>query len=316
MLRYIREYRFYITLFLFILIPVMLIDTNNRAARDRRFYDRAIIAATSPIQTLISWSLEKVSSGFQNYLFLLHTRSENSLLLEENRKLLNQIASLRETQQENLRLRKLLQFQESLSIQSTVARVIARDVSTEFRAIRINRGDADGLRKNMAVITNEGVVGRILRTTPHTADIATIMDSNSAVDSIDERSRARGVIEGISDDSCQLKFVLRTDDIQPNDLMVSSGLGGIFPKGIPVGVVAKVNRKPFGITQEVEIKPSVDFSKLEEVLVVTHIGGADPLFNELTDFIRAAEAPAPASAPLPLVSPQPHPVEPKGAEPQ
>jgi rod shape-determining protein MreC len=200
--------------------------------------------------------------------------------VETNRKLLNEIASLRETQQENLRLRKLLHFEERVAQQSVVARVIARDISTEFRAIRINRGESSGLRKNMAVVTNEGVVGRILRTTPATSDVVTVMDSNSAVDAIDDRSRARGVVEGMTDETCQLRFVLRTDDIQPGDVMVSSGLGGIFPKGVPVGSVSKVNRKPFGITQDVEIKPSVDFSKLEEVLVVTT--APEALFGDAT----------------------------------
>jgi rod shape-determining protein MreC len=276
MFKYIKEYRFYIMLFMFVLIPVMLIDTASRAPRDRRFYDRAIVGLTSPIQTMISWSLEHMASGFQNYLYLFRTRQDNLTLLDENRKLLNEIASLRETQQENLRLRKLLHFEEKLNFQSIVARVIAKDVSTEFRAIRINRGENAGLKKNMAVVTNEGVVGRILRTTPSTSDVVTIMDSNSAVDSIDERSRARGVVEGMTDETCQLRYVLRTDDIQPGDVMISSGLGGIIPKGIPVGIVSKANRKAFGITQDVEIKPSVDLAKLEEVLVIT-ASGSEPL---------------------------------------
>jgi rod shape-determining protein MreC len=276
MFKYIKEYRFYIILFMFVLIPVMLIDTSTRAPRDRRFYDRAIVAITSPVQTVISWSLEHMASGFQNYLYLITTRQDNLTLEEENRKLLNEIASLRETQQENLRLRKLLHFEEKLNFQSTVARVIAKDVSTEFRAIRLNRGDNAGLKKNMAVVTNEGVIGRVLRTTATTADVVTIMDSNSAVDAVDERSRARGVVEGLTDEMAQLRYVLRTDDIQPGDVMISSGLGGIFPKGVPVGVVSKVNRKTFGITQEVEIKPSVDFTKVEEVLVIT-ASGSEPV---------------------------------------
>ncbi|MGK5083346.1 rod shape-determining protein MreC [Bdellovibrionota bacterium FG-1] len=296
MFKYIREYRFYIILFMFVLIPVMLIDTTTRAPRDRRFYDRAVVAFTAPVQIIISWSLDHLASSFQNYLYLLRTRQENLGLLDENRKLLNEIASLRETQQENLRLRKLLSFEEKIQIHTVVTRVIARDVSTEFRAIRINRGENAGLRKNMAVVTNEGVIGRILRTTATTADVVTIMDSNSAIDAIDERSRARGVVEGMTDDNCQLRFVLRTDDIQPGDVMVSSGLGGTFPKGVPVGVVSKVNRKPFGITQDVEIKPSVDFSKLEEVLVITGTNTNDPLFNELTELLQGPAGSAGSTA--------------------
>ena len=271
MLRYLKEYRFYITLFFFLLIPILSIDTATRSPRDYRLYDRVILGISAPIQSVISWGLDQLTYGFQNYGYLVHTRQENLALLDENRKLLNQIASLRETQQENLRLRKLLSFEEKHQLQSIVARVIAKDVSTEFRAIRINRGEDSGVRRNMAVLTNEGVVGRILRTTASTADVVTMLDLQSAIDGVNERSRARGVIEGLTDESCQMRFTIRTDDIQPGDMLISSGLGGIFPKGIPIGAVSKVNRKPFGITQDVEVKPVVDFSKLEEVLVVTNL---------------------------------------------
>ena len=270
MLKYIREYRFYIILFGFVLIPVIAIDTSTRAPRDYRFYDRVIIGITSPVQALISWTLDQFASGFHNYVYLWHTRQENLALLDENRKLQNSIASLRETQQENIRLRKLLRFQETFKLETVLARVVAKDVSTEFRAIRVNRGESAGIRRNMAVLTNEGIVGRVLRTTANSADIVTVVDLLSAIDAINERSRARGVVEGLTEDSCQLRYVLRTDDIQPGDILISSGLGGVFPKGVPIGAVARVNRKSFGITQEVEVRPSVDFNRLEEVLIVTH----------------------------------------------
>jgi rod shape-determining protein MreC len=268
MIKYLKQYRFYIALFMFILIPVIAIDTSTRAPRDYRFYDRVIIGVTSPIQTMVSWSLEQVASIFENYIYLWHTHQDNLALLDENRKLLNSIANLREIQQENVRLKKLLHFEEKFSLQSVVARVISKDVSTEFRSIRLNRGENSGIKRNMAVLTEEGIVGRVFRTTQNTSDVVTLLDSYSAVDAIVERSRARGVVEGLTDDLCQLKYALRTDDIQPGDILISSGLGGIFPKGVTVGMVSKVNRKPYGISQEVEVRPSVDFSKLEEVLVV------------------------------------------------
>jgi rod shape-determining protein MreC len=268
MFKYLREYRFQITLFLFVLLPIIAIDTSTRAPREYRFYDRWIISLTSPVQAAIQWTLDRGVSAFENYIFLRGTRRENLLLLDENRKLLNEIASLRETQQENARLRQLLTFQEKSELQTVVARVIGRDVSTEYRALRLNRGENSGIQKDMAVVTSEGVVGRVLRTTADTADVVTVVDTLSAVDAIDERSRARGIVEGLSDDLCQLRFALRTDDIAPNDVLISSGLGGIFPKGIPVGIVSKVTKQPYGITQDVEVRPAVDFSKLEEVLVI------------------------------------------------
>jgi len=271
MLRYIREYRFYITLFILLLIPVAAIDTASRAPRDYRAIDRVIIGLTGPIQAAISWTLEKSVSSVQNYLYLFNTRQENRELLETNRRLLTTIASLREAQEENLRLKRLLNFQEKNRLETFMARVIARDVSPEFRSIRINRGEDHGIRKDMAVLTNEGIVGRVFRTTPTTADVVTLLDLQSAVDAIVERSRARGIIEGLTEEVCQLKYALRTDDIEPGDLLVTGGLGGIFPKGIPIGTVSKVNRKPFGISQEVEVRPAVDFSKLEEVIIVKKI---------------------------------------------
>jgi rod shape-determining protein MreC len=269
MLKYLREYRFYVTLFLFLLVPLIAIDTTSRAPAQYRFFDKVILTVTSPIQGVVTWSLDRLVGVYQNYLYLLDTREENRELLAENRKLLGTIASLRETEQENLRLKRLLDFRESHKIESQVARVVGRDVSTEYRAIRINRGESSGVKPNMAVLTNEGIVGRVLRTTETTADVVTILDLLSAVDTIVERSRARGIVEGLTDDLCQLKYALRTDDITPGDVLVTSGLGGIFPKGIPVGTVSKVNRKTYGISQEVEVRPSVDFMKLEEVLIVT-----------------------------------------------
>jgi len=269
MFKYLKEYRFYIILFLFILIPIISIDTATRSPRNYYFHDRMIVTLTSPIQAFIGWSFDQLVSVFQNYIYLWHTHQKNLVLLEENQKLLNTIVNLKEAEQENLRLRNLLDFKEKFYLKSVVARVIAKDVSLEFRAIRINRGTNSGIKKDMPVVNSEGLVGKILRTTTTTSDVVTLFDLLSAVDVIVRRSRVRGIVEGMTDEVCQLKYALRTDDIQLNDLLLSSGLGGIFPKGIPVGTVSKTHRKSYGITQSVEVIPSVDFSKLEEVLVIT-----------------------------------------------
>ena len=270
MIKHLKEYRFQITLFLFVLVPIIAIDTTSREPRSYRFYDRWVISVTAPIQTSLQWLLDQSVSLFQNYVYLWSTRKENLFLLETNRQLLNEIGQLRETKQENVRLRALLEFREKMRFETVTARVIAKDASTDFRAIRLNRGEIAGIKKDMAVVTSEGIVGRILGTTDHTADVVTVVDTLSAIDAIIERSRARGIIEGMTEDLCQLRYALRTDDIVPGDLLISSGLGGVFPKGVPVGTVLKVTRKPYGATQDVEVKPAVDLSKLEEVLVIVH----------------------------------------------
>ncbi len=269
MLKLLKQYRFYLAILAFLLIPILSIDTGNRTPRDFQFYDRAALAITSPFQIAINWFLDTAVNTYQNYILLWKTHQENNSLVEENGKLVNTILNLRELEQENIRLRNILQFKENYKMQSVVARVIAKDVSSEFRAIRINRGTADGIDSNQAVLNVEGVIGKVFRVTEHTADVVTILDPMSAVDAYIMRSRARGIVEGLTDTLCQLKFALRVDDIQPGDILLSSGLGANFPKAIPVGTVIKVTRKSFGVTQKVEVKPSVDFSKLEEVIVVT-----------------------------------------------
>jgi rod shape-determining protein MreC len=282
MLKLIKQYRFYLILLLFLLVPVLSIDSTNRTPRDYRVYDRVALFVTTPFQVAIHWTLDSAVTFYQNYLALWKTRAENVAQIDENRKLVNTIINLRELEQENIRLRSLLQFKENYKIQTVVARMIAKDVSSEFRAIRLNRGKSSGIEPNMAVINAEGVVGRVFRVSDSTADVVTILDPLSAVDAYIMRSRARGIVEGLTDSLCQLKFALRVDDIQPGDLLLSSGLGGNFPKGIPVGTVIKVTRKSFGITQKVEVKPTVDFSKLEEVLVVTKVD-ASPAHVELIE---------------------------------
>jgi rod shape-determining protein MreC len=280
MLKLVSQYRFYLFLLLFLLIPLLSIDSTHRSPRDYRFYDKIALAVTTPFQVAIHWTLDNAVHFYENYIALWKTRVENQNLLDENRKLVNTIINLRELEQENLRLRDLLQFKENFKLETVVARMIAKDVSSEFRSIRINRGKADGLEPNMAVINAEGVIGRVLRVAENTADVVTLLDPLSAVDSYIMRSRARGIVEGLTDSLCQLKFALRVDDIQPGDILLSSGLGGNFPKGVPVGTVIKVTRKSYGITQKVEVKPSVDFSKIEEVLIVKKVD-ASPSHTQL-----------------------------------
>jgi rod shape-determining protein MreC len=290
MLKLIKQYRFYLILLLFLLIPVLSIDSTNRTPREYRPYDRIALAITTPFEIAIHWTLDSMVTFYENYIALWKTRKENESMVQENRKLVNTILNLRELEQENIRLRSLFQFKESFKIETVMARMIAKDVSAEFRAIRINRGKDSGIQPNMAVMNAEGVVGRILRVDEHTADVVTLLDPLSAIDAYIMRSRARGIVEGLTDSLCQLKFALRVDDIQPGDLLLSSGLGGNFPKGVPVGTIIKVTRKSFGITQKVEVKPSVDFSKLEEVLVVTKTDAA-PAHVELIDGAKIEAAP-------------------------
>jgi len=153
------------------------------------------------------------------------------------------------------------------------AEVIASSPSAWFRTIVINKGHRDGLNKGMPVVTWEGVVGRVMRTSPGSSIILLIVDRNSSVDVLVQRTRARGIVEGDGASRCQLRYVPRTDDIQAGDRIITSGLGGIFPKGLSLGEAVMVEQKDYGLFHVVEVRPSADFSRLEEVMVILHPGG-------------------------------------------
>jgi rod shape-determining protein MreC len=273
MLKILQEYRFYFTLLVLIFIPILSLNTSNKAgtgarAEDFNAFDRAVVFVTAPIQSVITITIDSTARLVTNYLALVNTNQSYSAALEENRKLLNEIHNFREIEAENKRLRALLQFQAQVEEKKLIAQVIAKDVSTEFRSLRLNKGTSSGIKNGMPVVTHEGIVGRVLRTTAEYSDVITLLDNLSSIDSVVQRSRARGILEGATDFSCILKYVLRTDDIEAGDTIISSGLDGIYPKGILLGTVIRVNKKSYGITQDVEVRPSVDFSKLEEVMVI------------------------------------------------
>ena len=132
------------------------------------------------------------------------------------------------------------------------------------------------MQKGMAVISPEGVVGQILKTAPHYATVLLITDYNSAIDAIVQRTRAKAIVEGKEENRCQLKYLLRTEDVAVGDIVITSGLGGIFPKGLTVGEIRKVEKKGHGVFQYAELVPSVDLTKLEEVLILSALPSLPP----------------------------------------
>ncbi len=264
----IKEYRHYLATALLVVVPVLALNAGGKTPADLHWFDRAAVAISTPIQIAIRWSIETSWDSFQSYLFLLNTQDNNKTLALENRRLLNEIAGYQEMAKENLRLRELVEFNDPLVGKKVVAQVIAQDVSPEFRMIRINKGSDQGVVSGMAVVALEGVVGRVIRTGRDFADVLTLLDSSSAIDSLLQRNRVRGVIEGQGSPVLSMKYLRRTDDVQEGDMIVSSGIGGLFPKGLTIGKVISVKKKNYGISQVVEVSPSVDFNRLEEVTVI------------------------------------------------
>lgn len=187
-------------------------------------------------------------------------RSENALFKE-------QLVGHEERRKENERLKKLLSFSAQREERMVAARVIGVDATSWFRSITIDRGSSDQISAGMAVISAYGVVGRVVTSTPHSSRVLLVVDAASKLSTITERTRARAICRG-DGDGMSLDYLPLTDDVQVGDLLLTSGLGGGFPKGLIVGAVTRVDKRGFDMFQTVEVEPAVDFEHLEEVLVI------------------------------------------------
>lgn len=202
------------------------------------------------------------------YLDLIGIKEQNRVLLQENTELRAQLGSLTELKLENERLNQLLGFQKQTAMKLLAAKVIGKDLLPDHNTITINRGADQGIEQGMAVLTVAGAVGYIYRVQDKLSQVLLLTDRYSTVDVLVQRSRARGLLDGVSKEKCQLRYLRRSDDVLVGDLLVTSGLDNIFPKGFPIGLVVLVDNPEYGVTQKVEVQPVVNPSLLEEVFVV------------------------------------------------
>jgi len=168
-----------------------------------------------------------------------------------------------------MRLQKLLEIREGFPQRAVAARVIDRNRSPLFKTLLINKGTADGLRVGLAVLSDQGVVGRIIETSWHASRVLLLIDGNSNIDGLIQRSRAQGILQGAGSAGCSLKYISRAEEVLAGDVVISSGLSGVLPKGLLLGVVTGASRKEGGLFQKIDVAPAVDFEKLEEVLALT-----------------------------------------------
>jgi len=202
-------------------------------------------------------------------------RLQGELTAQENYR--NQIFEL---QKENYRLREMLDFQDRSSYELLPAEVIARDPSNWFETITINRGSAQGVRVGMAVITSQGLAGSVLKVSKSSSRILLLTDSRRAVSAMVMRSRepgSVGIIEGFSQETAALQMsnLPPEANIQPGDAVITSGLGGIFPKGLFIGTVRETGLDQHGLLRQALILPAVNFDRLEEIFVVITYPEAD-----------------------------------------
>jgi rod shape-determining protein MreC len=197
----------------------------------------------------------------------LNASRDNKKLQVKISELQNEIFTIQEQVKESKRILDLVNFGEQVTRKKIIARVVSWDSADDYKVVRINRGLRDGIKLQSVVTSHEGLVGYVYRLTDNYADVLTILDANNRVDSVVERLRSHGILEGYSRGKCIMKYVNRTEPIILNDIVLTAGLGNVYPKGMKIGYISRIERESYGSTQHLEVTPLVNFSKLEEVIV-------------------------------------------------
>jgi rod shape-determining protein MreC len=218
--------------------------------------------------SLTTWVFNSTAGLWSGYVHLVNVEKHNHALQQEINLLLLESQQLREHFIENQRLKALLDFKQQFSYTMLPAEIIGRDPSSWFKTILVNRGTETGVERGSGVISPHGVVGTVIETTLHSSKVLLITDQNSAIDILEKRTRVRGILTGLAENACTVNYVVKSEDIRPEDEIVASGLNAVFPRGILVGRVSEISNASDGFFKDIAVVPAVDFSKLNEVLIV------------------------------------------------
>jgi rod shape-determining protein MreC len=267
MLELLRKYRTPLLAGCLILAALLFYSARLRQRETTNVFEQTALGLTAPVQGGVDIIADGVAGVWSAFLGIFGNSPEVLRLSAENRRLRSELAQLTELRLENERLSRLLAFREEIARQAVPARVIAEDASSWFRTVLIDRGRQDGVREGLPVVVAEGVVGRVIKSAASESRVLLATDASSAIAGLVQRTRARGICRG-QGNLLSFDFAMHWEEIEEGDLIVTSGTGGVFPKGLTVGTVSRVSPGGFGLFKTVEVTPSVDFYRLEEVLVL------------------------------------------------
>ena len=261
------RYRTPVLLVLALLLVISALSLGLRRSPVVTRVEGVMITAASPGLQALEYLGRGVKRLWLGYFDLVGARQENLQLRQTLEEYRQKEVHYQEAQQALTRLEGLLELKRQVALPVIGARVIAYDPSLWSRCALIDQGKAQGVKNGLAVLAPEGIVGRVVETYPQYAKVMLIVDRKSGADAMVQRSRVRGILQGKGGNRCSLDFVPKNADVQVEDLVMASGLGGIYPKGLVFGKVSQANKKNPGVFQEIEVTPTVDLSALEEVLV-------------------------------------------------
>jgi rod shape-determining protein MreC len=267
---------------------------DRRPQRDERHWAvHALLEVAAPVQKAITRPVHFVRDSWQRYVALVDVEAENRALREQLARLEQENLQFREALVVSSQLRRIAQMRRDFDVPLLPSQVVGQDASTWSQGLLLDRGRSAEVRSGMPVLVDQGLVGLVSATTPGAARAMLILDRRSTVDAVIQRSRTRGLVRGLGSDELEFVFMVRGDDVQVGDEVITSGVGGVYPKGIRVGTVVSVKADREELLHTARVKPAVDFGRLEQVFVVLQRGPTmDLLFGSGDGDLPEPDAPA------------------------
>jgi rod shape-determining protein MreC len=267
-----------------VLLTTFFMIGDQRAARGERVDApwplSALLEAAAPIQRAVRWPFERVGGGWHEYLALVDVGRDNAALRARVTQLEEENLQLREALVESGNLARITALRSGFEAELMPTRVIGQDVSPYFRSLLLDRGRGSGVLSGMPVIADRGLVGLVTATTPSAARAMLLVDRRAAVDAVVERSRALGIVRGTGTASLEFEFLMRGADVKKGDVVLTSGVGGVYPKGLRIGVVESVSAEKGALVHTARVAPAVDFSQLETAYALLQRGPSMKLLYE------------------------------------
>lgn len=250
-------------------VNIILLTITGKHTQAPSGLGRGALVIVSPFQKQFTAFFDSVKDTWNQYFFLVSKAKENQRLKKALGQSLEQLNRYSETEIANDRLRHLIGFEKEIPRPMIAAQVVGKDPSAWSKTIIVDKGTRDSVRQGAPVVIPEGIVGVVVEASARYAKVLLLTDPNSAVDALVQQTRARGIVKGGGADYCVFDYVLRKHEISVGDMVVSSGLDGVFPKGFRVGRISEIVRQNAGIFQKVSVTPYVDFEILEEVFIIS-----------------------------------------------
>ena len=250
-----------------IIVPLIFVNIQDDQLQ-KNFIFKAGVFITHKTHQIFSRYINTITGTVSLYTNIIHVKKNNQMLRTENSQLKIQLMQMEEIQLENSRLNSLLQFSSPVGFQLLPAKVIAMDPFPNHRLLTIDKGETHGLKKNMGAVIEQGVIGYVFRVYKDTAQVLLLSDRNAVLPVTVQRSRVHGLVEGYDERSLKLKYVKNEDDIQINDLLVTSGIDAFFPAGLPVGRISQIHKQQYGLSQDVDVSLTARLSQIEALFII------------------------------------------------